>query len=879
MAVKDKKILSLVEENDLLKEQVNIQKELNKLLEENQKTNFKIGNSIAKSVKDLAITTDLDKQINDASSVRKSLQKEIKDLQSRDVGVGKLIYLFRNNGNKLLRNQFELQRKQLRSEIERLKIMTAQTEQIGKNAKLLKETFLNTENLKRKAAVADALGLSKYTSGITNAFSRVALLLQKFPALSNTILATLNKWYYPIIIVYATLSKIFEIFKEMDKSFFGFRKQWGLLRPQSKEFEDRLYRITKNTAQLGVKFDDAVEAMTKLGKESGSLLNISDEMITNVVVLNKQLGISTDISVRFLKTLASVSQQTIDSQSGMLGLAQAMSSAAKVPLNDVMEDVAKASASSYAYISREPLQLIKAAVEARRLGSSLSSLATSSKSLLSFTESIESEMEASVLTGRAINLQLARQLAYNKNFIGLNKEIVKLAKEFNYNQMDPFQAQAFAKALGKSEEELAKIVQSSEEATALQNRANELARAGNRTLLDQLNKRNAMLKASEEELKNLGKRAEKNFQTIRNQERLTAITDQWRQIWIEASEYLIPFINGILKGISFMMPLVKWGIYLVSTLSGLKLIIGSINFGLGLMGSKLKVATVISNTFSKIVARFSSLTTKSGSLLGGITKTLGEVAKFASRIVIPLVFAYNIFLQIKKILNDPVLMGTRGFFAFNGKLILRALGAIGKALWDTFNFLSFGLLNGVSSVIERIYNALGKPFERVWNWLKNTFLGSSPSQLGLMIVEGLKSVGGMLFNSITEPFKKAWEWISSLFGKSSIQSNIKTSIVSAKAAKLGVPVDNLISGKEIKSYRELEKTPMTETEKKEKETQTSVNEQQAMMEYMAALLTEMKGIRNDFATGRIAVNLDGQLVSTNMNRGNKFRGNYGAMQG
>jgi hypothetical protein len=44
-------------------------------------------------------------------------------------------------------------------------------------------------------------------------------------------------------------------------------------------------------------------------------------------------------------------------------------------------------------------------------------------------------------------------------------------------------------------------------------------------------------------------------------------------------------------------------------------------------------------------------------------------------------------------------------------------------------------------------------------------------------------------------------------------------------------------------------------------------------------LNELKGIRDDFASGRIAVNLDGQLVSTNMNRGNKFRGNYGAMQG
>ena len=48
-------------------------------------------------------------------------------------------------------------------------------------------------------------------------------------------------------------------------------------------------------------------------------------------------------------------------------------------------------------------------------------------------------MEASVLLGKSMNLQKARELAYHRDITGLNKEIVKLAKDANFEQLDPFQ--------------------------------------------------------------------------------------------------------------------------------------------------------------------------------------------------------------------------------------------------------------------------------------------------------------------------------------------------------------------------------------------------------------------------------------------------------
>jgi hypothetical protein len=46
-----------------------------------------------------------------------------------------------------------------------------------------------------------------------------------------------------------------------------------------------------------------------------------------------------------------------------------------------------------------------------------------------------------------------------------------------------------------------------------------------------------------------------------------------------------------------------------------------------------------------------------------------------------------------------------------------------------------------------------------------------------------------------------------------------------------------------------------------------------------ALLSEIKGLREDLLSGKIAVNMDGQLVSATMNRNNSFRKNYGSIAG
>lgn len=949
---KTTKQLHVLADNELLKDQQNLLKQIEHQLVDIAKVTSVNTISIDKQIKELTKETDFQEQILKASKAQQEIDVQRLALAAKIKTTYSLWNAAVRTGNAFLAASVFSDLEKLRAEGKILRTARSNLVVLQQQTSLLREQEEILDDLKRNADWLSALNLNKYTSQIQDFSQRLALYFRGNIAAQNAILGFFRKNIVLITFTYAILHKVWEIFKSMDKSFFEFRKKWGLLRSDSREFEQRMFRITKETAHLGVTFDDAVEAMTKLAKESGSLLDVSDEMVKIVVILNKSLGISADLSSKFLKTMASVSQSTISSQDGMLGLAQSMASAYKVPLHHVMEDVAKASASSYAYISKNPAQLIKAAVEARRFGTSLTSLANSAKSLLNFTESVESEMEASVLLGRGVNLQLARQLAYNKDFVGLNKEIVRLAKEFRYNQMDPYQQAAFAKSLGKTEEELGKILQSSQEDIALRNRANQLAREGNTTLQKQIEKRDRLQAQSQSELKDLGKKAEKEFQRIRNQERLNAVTDQWKQIFLEISEAIIPIIDfgvkilaplvgavGHLMKISLLFGGINGALLLTSDLltsigssmayvgrlftlagTGVRNISGAMKkfyslvnditnikgFGwvrtiwhgigqafvaLGKLGSKFGFVKTISKFFGSVFSSVGGIITKLASGAGWLGKWFGLAARF-----------FGIFGKWVPVVGW-VITGLQ----FIGNLIRRIVNIdTSKGFWNS-------IWQGIKAIGGALYDTLIQPFVDVWNWLKRTFFGSSPSQLGLLIVKGIKAVGMMIqynllspftevwklvnamfttelgknllsglesigskiYNFIITPFKKAWEWIAGLFGNGVVQPNVQKPAVAGKAAQLGVPIDRLVPDNDIRSYKELDNAQVGP----ERQTiQSPISQAQTIENNQAAILKVLNEIKDGLENGKISVNIDGQLVSTALNRGSKFRGEYGAMK-
>ena len=187
-------------------------------------------------------------------------------------------------------------------------------------------------------------------------------------------------------------------------------------------------------------------------------------------------------------------------------------------------------------MSRLPNVVLKSAIELRRMGTSLDSASKSSRHILDFTENINEEMEASVLLGRSINLQRARELAYRRDLEGSQKEILRITKSINFEKLDVFQQEAYAKATGKSVEELLNMLQTDRQIETVR-------RSGTPEAQKQLKLYEDMHKANVANAKAIGNNVEASLRQKANQEHIVAIQNNWNQLLVKAQEFLFSIIG------------------------------------------------------------------------------------------------------------------------------------------------------------------------------------------------------------------------------------------------------------------------------------------------------------------------------------------------
>ena len=185
---------------------------------------------------------------------------------------------------------------------------------------------------------------------------------------------------------------------------------------------------------------------------------------------------SLDLSVSFARTAAATGQ-TASQLGDTLSLMESISSSSReVLLNQIRTNAAMIEAAGVApaLVMRDLAEnaeffaqfakdgggnIIQAGIAARKLGLEMSTVAGISESLLNFETSIESQMTASLLLGRQINLDKARQLALSGDQEGVMKEILKaVGGEAEFNRMNVIQRKKLAESVGVNVEQLSRLV-------------------------------------------------------------------------------------------------------------------------------------------------------------------------------------------------------------------------------------------------------------------------------------------------------------------------------------------------------------------------------------------------------------------------------------
>jgi len=238
----------------------------------------------------------------------------------------------------------------------------------------------------------------------------------------------------------------FDRFVQLDKAAASFRKELGLGRDNARSLEQTALQLNQQFATLGVTIDNAYKALTAIGKTLGTSLLVNKELATTTTLLAANYGVSETNAAGFLQKMNAIG--------GMTG--------------------------------GNVKQMTLAAVQARMMGVSLDKSAASAKGLLNFTQSVSDEMEASVLLGKNLNLNAARQLSFAGDVAGAQKEILNQVRQMgDLNKMNVFQQEALAKATGYSVADLTKMLANEEKLAKLSDKERQSLEKAQEALKEQ----------------------------------------------------------------------------------------------------------------------------------------------------------------------------------------------------------------------------------------------------------------------------------------------------------------------------------------------------------------------------------------------------------
>ena len=236
----------------------------------------------------------------------------------------------------------------------------------------------------------------------------------------------------------------------------------------TREFGGFLGSATVSATVLGTVFDDAGDVAKGLAEELGGMdkATFGAQLNTNLMAMN--MGISGAEAAKLTGAFARMNGGSVETAQNLANGTKEMAKTAGVVPSKVMADLA-GSAEEFALYGKDGgKNLAQAAVQAAKMGVSLKTMTGVADNLLDFENSINSELELGAMLGKNINLDRARALAYEGDIAGATQETLNaLGGVEAFNQMDYFQKKKTAELMGVSVEELQKMVTAQTEAATI----------------------------------------------------------------------------------------------------------------------------------------------------------------------------------------------------------------------------------------------------------------------------------------------------------------------------------------------------------------------------------------------------------------------------
>lgn len=199
-------------------------------------------------------------------------------------------------------------------------------------------------------------------------------------------------------------------------------------------------------------------------EEYGNINALSRETVGELGHMAHEMGITGQEALKVNASLSRMPGETSESAANAMKVTGALAKANGIAPGKIMKDMAKNSELMALGGYKTAKAFGEAAIKAQKMGVDLSTTKNVMSGLLNFEDSINKQMEASVLLGREINLDKARELALQGKSVEATEEVLKqVGGAAALDKMNVKQKEALAAATGMTVEELQKAADAQEE--------------------------------------------------------------------------------------------------------------------------------------------------------------------------------------------------------------------------------------------------------------------------------------------------------------------------------------------------------------------------------------------------------------------------------
>ena len=239
-----------------------------------------------------------------------------------------------------------------------------------------------------------------------------------------------------------------------------FAKDLGVSDQSALGLRNNMSQVAASTGDVFITSKKVSESFFTMSEALGFVADFSGQTLVTMTNLEKRIGLTANEAANMtalFRLQGNNTEEIADNTFATLANSIKLGNVAVTP-KQVFEEIAQTTDSIVVSLGASPIAIGKAIVAAKQLGATLQDIDQIAASTLNFEQSISSELEAELLTGKQLNLERARLLALNNDLEGVAKEITKQGIDFaTFSDMNRIQQEAIASSLGLSREELSRI--------------------------------------------------------------------------------------------------------------------------------------------------------------------------------------------------------------------------------------------------------------------------------------------------------------------------------------------------------------------------------------------------------------------------------------